>query len=137
MIISFDDPTWTLPKGLMWSVLEPELAIINANLPLMRRFFSKIKTKMPSFSWSKSTAQGSNKEEFDKIGENGILLRTIGGGYMQRSNVVVGVDAPGASEGPSVPGIIQQRSIRVDFADINYGEVSPFGGQGRARVSEA
>ncbi|KAG8162374.1 hypothetical protein KVR01_008139 [Diaporthe batatas] len=138
MIISFDDATWTLPMGLMWSVLEPELAIINANLPLMHRFFSRMKAKISSLSWSKSTAQSSNKDEFDAIGENGILLRTIGGGYMQRSNIVVGVDAPRVSEGPSMTGIVQQRSIRVDFSDINYGEVgSGGGGDGRARVGEA
>ncbi|KAF3761233.1 hypothetical protein M406DRAFT_221390, partial [Cryphonectria parasitica EP155] len=51
--ISFTDPTWTLPMGLLWTVLEPELAIINANLPFMRRFLAQIIPK--AFSLSRSS----------------------------------------------------------------------------------
>ncbi|KAK7701732.1 hypothetical protein SLS64_010180 [Diaporthe eres] len=137
MIISFEDPTWTLPMGLLWTVLEPELAIINANLPLMRRFFAKIIPKMLSFSRSKSTVERSKKNDFEKLSDNGIMLRTIGGGYMQRNNVVVGADDSKASEGASTTGIIQQRSIRVDYYDnVSDEEVGSYHNDGRTRVNE-
>ncbi|KAG6354943.1 hypothetical protein INS49_004024 [Diaporthe citri] len=134
--ISFEDPTWTLPMGLLWTVLEPELAIINANLPLMRRFFAKIIPKMMSFSRSKSTVERSKKNDFEKLSDNGIMLRTIGGGYMQRNNVVVGADDSKASEGASTTGIIQQRSIRVDYDNISDEEVGLYHNDGRIRASE-
>jgi hypothetical protein len=35
-VISFTDPTYTLPMGLLWTTLEPCLCIINANLPMVR-----------------------------------------------------------------------------------------------------
>lgn len=136
MIISFEDPTWTLPMGLLWTVLEPELAIINANLPLMRRFFAKIIPKMMSFSRSKSTVERSKKNDFEKLNDNGILLRTIGGGYMQRNSVIVGADDSKASEGASTTGIVQQRSIRVDYDNLSDEEVGLYHSDGRTRVSE-
>lgn len=123
--------------GLLWTVLEPELAIINANLPLMRRFFAKIIPKMLSVSRSKSTVQCSRKNDFEKLSENGIVLRTIGGGYMQRNSVIVGANRFNASEGASATGIIQERSVRVDFDNISDEEVGLYGKDGRARVSEA
>lgn len=137
MIISFEDPTWTLPMGLLWTVLEPELAIINANLPLMRRFFAKIIPKMLSFSRSKSTVERSKKNDFEKLSDSGILLRTIGGGYMQRNNVAIGADDSKASEGASTTGIVQQRSIRVDYYDnVSDEEVGLYHNDGRTRVNE-
>lgn len=123
--------------GLLWTVLEPELAIINANLPLMRRFFAKIIPKMMSFSRSKSTMERSKKNDFEKLSDNGILLRTIGGGFMQRNNVVVGADDSKASEGASTTGIIQQRSIRVDYDNVSDESVGLYHNDGRTRVSEA
>ncbi|KAI2465845.1 hypothetical protein F4781DRAFT_407864 [Annulohypoxylon bovei var. microspora] len=45
MDISFTDPTWTLPMGLLWTVLEPELAILVANFPFMRPYLSKMLPK--------------------------------------------------------------------------------------------
>lgn len=122
--------------GLLWTVLEPELAIINANLPLMRRFFAKIIPKMMSFSRSKSTVERSKKNDFEKLNDNGILLRTIGGGYMQRNSVIVGADDSKASEGASTTGIIQQRSIRVDYDNLSDEEVGLYHNDGRTRVSD-
>ncbi|KAJ0117535.1 integral membrane protein [Diaporthe amygdali] len=135
MVISFEDPTWTLPMGLLWTVLEPELAIINANLPLMRRFFAKIIPKMLSFSRSKSTVQRSKKNDFEKLSDNGILLRTIGGGFVPRNNVVVGAENYKASEGSSTTGIIQERSIRVDYDNISDEDTGSDHNDRRARVS--
>ncbi|PSR79794.1 hypothetical protein BD289DRAFT_485381 [Coniella lustricola] len=92
MDISFTDPTWTLPMGLLWTVLEPELAIINANLPLMKRLFTRMLPRLFSSSRSRGTggnglnASGSHLNQFEKLGDdssnnnNNIMLRTIGGG---------------------------------------------------------
>jgi len=40
--ISFADPTYTLPLGLLWSTLEPCLGIINANLPMCRPYLATL-----------------------------------------------------------------------------------------------
>lgn len=39
-VISFADPTYTLPMGLFWTTLEPCLCIINANLPMVRTYLT-------------------------------------------------------------------------------------------------
>ncbi|CZR51597.1 uncharacterized protein PAC_01474 [Phialocephala subalpina] len=39
-VISFTDPTYTLPMGLLWTTLEPCLCIINANLPMVRTYLT-------------------------------------------------------------------------------------------------
>lgn len=121
--------------GLLWTVLEPELAIINANLPLMRRFFAKIVPKMLSFSRSKSTVERSNKNNFEKLNDNGIPLRTIGGGYIHRNSVIIGADGSKASEGASTTGIVQQRSVRVDYNNVSDEELDLDHNDGRTRVS--
>lgn len=108
-----------------------------ANLPLMHRFLAKMIPKLPSFRRSKTTVRRSQENEFEKRRENSIFLRTIGGGYMHRNNVVVGTDASRASEGASTTGIIQQRSVHVDFDDVSYGEVGPCGNESRAQAIEA
>lgn len=123
--------------GLLWTVLEPELAIINANLPLMRRFFAKIIPKMLSFSRSKSTVERSKKNDFEKLSDNGILLRTIGGGYMPGNKVLVGGDGSKASEGGSTTGIIQQRTVRVDYDNVSDEEVGLYHNDAYTRGSEA
>lgn len=42
MRVDFDDVTYSLPMPLMWSILEEELAITTANLPLLRHVFAPI-----------------------------------------------------------------------------------------------
>ncbi|KAJ5745834.1 hypothetical protein N7520_011016 [Penicillium odoratum] len=42
MHINFKDVTYTLPIPLMWSIVEEQLAIVTANLPLLRRVFSSL-----------------------------------------------------------------------------------------------
>jgi hypothetical protein len=55
MHIDFNDVTWTLPIPLMWSIIEQQLAIIAANLPLLRRVFSAV---IPG-SWLGSSGRGT------------------------------------------------------------------------------
>ncbi|KAL3420924.1 integral membrane protein [Phlyctema vagabunda] len=70
-IISFTDPTFTLPMGLLWTTLEPCLCIINANLPMTRTYLA---TKLPHLF-------GSTKDRTYGTGNtNG--QRTQKGAYM-------------------------------------------------------
>ncbi|KAL4937822.1 hypothetical protein BDV06DRAFT_202191 [Aspergillus oleicola] len=40
--IDFEDATYTLPMPLMWSIVEEQLAIVAANLPILRHVFATI-----------------------------------------------------------------------------------------------
>ncbi|KAL4888788.1 hypothetical protein BDV59DRAFT_210917 [Aspergillus ambiguus] len=42
MSIDFQDAPWTLPLPLMWSIVEEQLAIVAANLPILRHVFTSI-----------------------------------------------------------------------------------------------
>ncbi|KAJ5143706.1 uncharacterized protein N7515_002493 [Penicillium bovifimosum] len=55
MHVDFNDVTWTLPIPLMWSIIEQQLAIVAANLPLLRRVFSAV---IPG-SWLGSSGRGT------------------------------------------------------------------------------
>ncbi|KAJ5502343.1 hypothetical protein N7463_005217 [Penicillium fimorum] len=55
MNIDFNDLTYTLPIPLMWSVIEQQLALIAANLPLLRRVFSEVLPK----GWLGSSSRGT------------------------------------------------------------------------------
>ena len=55
MRIDFNDLTYTLPIPLMWSIVEQQLALIAANLPLLRSVFSAV---LPG-SWLGSSARGT------------------------------------------------------------------------------
>lgn len=83
--------------GLLWTVLEPELAIINANLPLLRRLLVKCAPQLFSFTRSRGAAAAgggsagnrrtgsSRPTKFEKIhNDDGIFLQTIGGGFVGR-----------------------------------------------------
>lgn len=120
--ISFTDPTWTLPMGLLWTVLEPELAIINANLPMLKRLFAKILPKLFTTSRTRSNKSGSGLNKFEKLKDDGIMLRTIGGGYAQRNNnVVVGVDSyhTKSVDASSSGGIVRHTAFRVDVESLS------------------
>ncbi|KAF9241048.1 hypothetical protein CBS147339_4328 [Penicillium roqueforti] len=53
MRIDFNDLTYTLPIPLMWSIIEQQLALVAANLPLLRSVFSAV---LPG-SWLGSSAR--------------------------------------------------------------------------------
>lgn len=82
MDISFTDPTWTLPMGLLWTVLEPELAIIVANFPFLRPYIPKClqQSKLASLFTPKYAQQDSANLPRHSHG-HGIPLQTIGGGW--------------------------------------------------------
>lgn len=59
MRIDFNDVTYTLPIPLMWSIIEQQLAVIAANLPLLRRVFSAITPGSWLGSFSRKTGSRS------------------------------------------------------------------------------
>ncbi|KAH8647824.1 hypothetical protein BX600DRAFT_518237 [Xylariales sp. PMI_506] len=79
--ISFTDPTWNLPMGLFWTVLEPELGILVANFPLMRPYLAGA---LPS-KWSTSSSSWRGKEYHDnferRAAERAVPLQNFGGGW--------------------------------------------------------
>jgi len=40
--INFNDIAYTLPIPLMWSIIEQQLAVVGANIPHLRRVFSRV-----------------------------------------------------------------------------------------------
>lgn len=129
MSISFTDPLWTLPMGLLWTVLEPELVIINANLPFLRRYLVQIIPRaFMSTPRSKGyPTKGSKHADFKPINENAIILQTIGGGYIHRSGIAaVSTDSKSSSrpERYKVMGIVQERSVRVEYGNADSDEVA-------------
>lgn len=106
MDISFTDPTFTLPMGLLWTVLEPELAIIIANASFMRSFLRAVGL-LEYFSicatWtSRKGTRGTSKfrsSKFEEIPSDaqqlhvranskgaGVELQTIGGSWKGSAN---------------------------------------------------
>jgi hypothetical protein len=92
-VISFTDPTYTLPMGLFWTTLEPCLCIINANLPMVRTFlaavaptiFGSTKDRTSRATSGLPGQSGSRPDHFELIkddrfgcGKNDIRLGRIG-----------------------------------------------------------
>ncbi|KUJ23478.1 uncharacterized protein LY89DRAFT_728223 [Mollisia scopiformis] len=89
-VISFTDPTYTLPMGLLWTTLEPCLCIINANLPMVRTCLATYapkafgstndqtsrKTPLPGQSGSRSDPFDLIRD--DRFGATDIKLGQIG-----------------------------------------------------------
>lgn len=98
MDISFTDPTYTLPMGLLWTVLEPELAIIIANASFIRSFLRAVGLlEYFSICASWTSRKGTSKfrsSKFEEIPSDtqqlhvranskgaGVELQTIGGSW--------------------------------------------------------
>ncbi|KAL7622877.1 hypothetical protein AAE478_006556 [Parahypoxylon ruwenzoriense] len=99
--ISFLDPTWTLPMGLLWTVLEPELVILVANFPFLRPYLSMLLPKEWSMSPSSWRRHKDGRDKFERLpADRGLPLQTIGGGWTG-SNVAAGVAKPTSSGPPA------------------------------------
>jgi hypothetical protein len=91
MNIDFSDPTWTLPMGLLWTVLEPELAIIAANFPFLRQYVSKILPSKWSLTPSSWRSRKDAHDNFERLaGDNRVPLKTIGGGWIESGSAARG-----------------------------------------------
>lgn len=140
--ISFTDPTWTLPMGLLWTVLEPELAIINANLPLMRRLFAQIAPRLFSFTRSRAGKRTgtSHPSKFERINDDGVFLKTIGGGFVERKTACQGGSGSatswagsknrgggggggGGGETMSTTGIVRQTAFHMEVESLSDADV--------------
>ncbi|KAL4919246.1 hypothetical protein BDW62DRAFT_47106 [Aspergillus aurantiobrunneus] len=65
MRIDFQDAPWTLPLPLMWSIVEEELAVVAANLPIMRHVFATI---LPNGWIGSSRRKATDSEEHQSSG---------------------------------------------------------------------
>ncbi|PWY88277.1 hypothetical protein BO70DRAFT_259365, partial [Aspergillus heteromorphus CBS 117.55] len=67
--IDFTDVTYSAQMGIMWSVLEPELAVICANMPLLKTFLSRMLPK--AFSTQENQYGVSGPQSVDHLQEEG------------------------------------------------------------------
>lgn len=92
MSIDFEDAPWTLPLPLMWSIVEEQLAIVAANLPILRHVLAAI---LPE-GWmgsSRRKATGSGRfpssgqqqkyhmDRLNKSGGSSARVRAVQGGW--------------------------------------------------------
>jgi len=93
-LISFTDPTYTLPMGLFWTTLEPCLAIINANLPMVRTFLIGVAPGLFGSTNDQSKANhatityGSRSNNFELLGEDGTADVKLG--QIRTENIIRG-----------------------------------------------
>ncbi|KAJ5684618.1 uncharacterized protein N7477_000963 [Penicillium maclennaniae] len=66
--LNFEDPTYTMLDPIMWTVLEPQLAIICANMPFFKTIIAAFAPAMGSSSDRKYGAGVSSGRTFDRLG---------------------------------------------------------------------
>ncbi|KAL1867792.1 hypothetical protein Plec18167_008538 [Paecilomyces lecythidis] len=92
MAIDFTDITYSVQMGVMWTVLEPELAIICANMPVMKPILSRVFPKLFPSS-NRRTYGVSDPQAFERLEEHAIYpLNGIGRGPL-RTDVSAGRSA--------------------------------------------
>jgi len=64
--ISFTDPTYTLPLGLLWSTLEPCLGIINANLPMCRPYLATLFPNLFGTTRNRATSNTDPNKAYER-----------------------------------------------------------------------
>jgi hypothetical protein len=121
-IISFTDPTFTLPMALLWSTLEPCLCIINANLPMVRTILAVISPTI--FGSTESNflrapeARGERKGELApfeliavggdiEMGRNGAMVGTM------QSSIIGGRSTKADSESKKGLGLLLGRVLTL------------------------
>jgi hypothetical protein len=72
MAIDFEDITHSVQMGVLWTVLEPELAIICANMPLLKPILSRILPKLFPSSSPKPSYYVSDSQTFERLDERAI-----------------------------------------------------------------
>lgn len=65
MEIDFTDITYSVQMGVMWTVIEPELAIICANMPLLKTVVSRMAPGL--FSSSRTKHGVSDPQTFERL----------------------------------------------------------------------
>ncbi|KAI9728095.1 MAG: hypothetical protein M1834_007811 [Cirrosporium novae-zelandiae] len=96
MDIDFTDVTYSTPIAFLWSLLEMKLAVINANLPLLRPVVSRVFPKFISKSFRSKNSRATNSyalNQFDRVGDEYPLTQTTmvsgGGDYKKGKDVKV------------------------------------------------
>ena len=64
------DATYQLPLPLMWSVVEPELALVCANLPLTRPALSRLLGGLFGDSQQQYAVSDTPNRQFNRLGDN-------------------------------------------------------------------
>ncbi|KAL4901979.1 hypothetical protein BDW74DRAFT_186999 [Aspergillus multicolor] len=76
MAIDFNDVTYSLPMGVLWTVLEPELAIICANMPILKPILSRMFPRF--FSSTRQKSYGvSDPQAFERLDEREYSLGQV------------------------------------------------------------
>ncbi|KAJ6096877.1 hypothetical protein N7486_007623 [Penicillium sp. IBT 16267x] len=63
--IDFDNITGSVQMGVMWTVIEPELAIICANMPLLKTVLARVAPSL--FSTGRKGYSGSGSQTFERL----------------------------------------------------------------------
>ncbi|KAJ5674916.1 uncharacterized protein N7477_004850, partial [Penicillium maclennaniae] len=67
MDIDFSDITYSVQMGVMWTTIEPELAIICANMPFLKTILSRMVPGL--FSTGRSKQSASGQQTFERLEE--------------------------------------------------------------------
>lgn len=67
MEIDFSDITYSVQMGVMWTTIEPELAIICANMPFLKTILSKLVPGL--FSTGRTKQSMSGQQTFERLEE--------------------------------------------------------------------
>ena len=67
MEIDFSDITYSVQMGVMWTAIEPELAIICANMPFLKTILSKMIPGL--FSTGRAKQSMSGQQTFERLEE--------------------------------------------------------------------
>ncbi|CBF80316.1 hypothetical protein AN8328.2 [Aspergillus nidulans FGSC A4] len=76
MAIDFNDITYTLPMGVLWTVLEPQLAIVCANMPVLKPILSRMFPRLFGSTNQKSYGV-SDPQAFERLDERGYSLGKV------------------------------------------------------------
>ncbi|KAL4926651.1 uncharacterized protein BDV17DRAFT_293229 [Aspergillus undulatus] len=91
MAIDFNDITHSVQMGVLWTVTEPELAILCANMPVLKPVLSRMFPKL--FSTHQRTYNLSDPQAFERLGgSGGYSLNRVGRNPLESTNIYVGDD---------------------------------------------
>lgn len=121
MAIDFTDITYSVQMGVMWTVIEPELAIICANMPFLKAVLSKIAPGL--FSTARTKYGVSGPQSFEHLQEpqhkNTHALRRLNHGTMKTHiSTIRGTGERGGSEESTPDNFSNEQRLQPDQTGI-------------------